>query len=148
MQDERCIFCAILADRADASFVVRKERVTAFLDIQPLVAGHTLVIPNHHTADVFGIDQETGGDMFATAREIAAAMPESGVLCEGFNFFLANGAIAGQTVFHAHLHVIPRHRNDGFGIRIHPSGRQMPAREHLDQQAAALAMAMQKRLRA
>jgi histidine triad (HIT) family protein len=147
MRDESCIFCAILAGQADASFVTREERVSAFLDVQPLVRGHTLVIPNHHTADVFGIDEATGGALFATARKIAAAMPDSGLQCEGFNFFLANGKVAGQTVFHAHLHVIPRHRGDKFGIRIDPAGRETASREHLDTQASALIGAMERQAR-
>jgi histidine triad (HIT) family protein len=141
-KDENCVFCGILDGRAAASVITREERVTAFLDINPLVEGHTLVIPNHHTADVFGIDDATGAAMFATAKRIAAAMPDSGLRCEGFNFFLANGAVAGQTVFHAHLHVIPRHRGDKFGIRIDPLGRGNPSRDKLDRQAAELAKAL------
>jgi len=141
-RNDACIFCRILEGRSEASVIAREERVTAFLDISPLVEGHTLVIPNHHTADVFGIDDATGAAMFATAKRIAAAMPRSGLQCEGFNFFLANGAVAGQTVFHAHLHVIPRHRGDKFGIRIDPLGRGTPSRDKLDRQAAALAQAL------
>jgi len=147
MHDRQCIFCAILADQADASFITRDERVSAFLDVQPLVPGHTLVIPNHHTPDVFGIDDETGAALFSTARRIAAAMPDSGLPCEGFNFFLANGAIAGQTVFHAHLHVIPRHRGDKFAVRFELGERDRPTRQHLDRQANALVQAMNRRSR-
>jgi len=143
--EESCIFCKIVAREADASIVYRDELVTAFMDLQPLVAGHALVIPNRHATDIHGVDETDGGRMIAVARRIAAAMPSAGLRCEGTNFFVANGQVAGQTVFHSHLHVIPRHAGDGFGIKIDPSGRAVASRAALDEQAAALAAGLAAR---
>ncbi len=134
-QESNCIFCHIVAGEAPASFVYRDETVSAFLDVQPVVTGHVLVIPNYHTADLAGLDDGSGSRMFVIGRRIAAGLRASGLPCEGVNLFLADGAIAGQTVFHSHLHVIPRYAGDGFGLSIPPLTRGAPARAELDDQA-------------
>jgi diadenosine tetraphosphate (Ap4A) HIT family hydrolase len=129
--DENCIFCAILAGRAEASIVYRDDAVTAFMDISPVVEGHVLVIPNYHTPDLAGVTIDAGGRIFDAGKKVAAAMRNSNLRCEGINFFLADGAVAGQTVFHTHLHVLPRHRDDGFGFQHGSFNRDRPSRETL-----------------
>jgi histidine triad (HIT) family protein len=141
-KDASCIFCRIADGTAEASIVHRDELVTAFMDLHPVVAGHTLVIPNYHTASLDGLDEASGGRMMRVAARIAGVMIEAGVRSEGTNLLLANGAVAGQTVFHAHLHIIPRYRGDGFGVRIDPLNRGMPTRDDLNRQASGLAAAM------
>lgn len=134
-----CIFCQIVAGQGEASIVYRDEMVTAFMDISPIVEGHTLVIPNRHATGLPDLDDESAAAMMTVGKRLANLMPQSGLRCEGSNLFLANGAIAGQTVFHAHLHIIPRYKGDPFKIEIESFGRGLPSRETLNQQAAALA---------
>jgi histidine triad (HIT) family protein len=125
-----CLFCDILAGREPASFVYRDDRCTAFMDLRPVNAGHVLVIPNDHAAFLVELDPAVGGHLFIVGQRIAQALRESEVRCEGVNLFLADGPVAGQEVLHVHLHVIPRYRGDGFGLRFGPGyGRTSPRRE-------------------
>ena len=119
-------------DGAQASIVFKDDRVTAFMDIQPVNPGHVLVVPNHHAAYLADLDSETGGHMFQVAQRVAAAIRQIDVRCEGVNLFLADGEAAGQDVFHVHLHVIPRYAGDGFGLKFGPEYNQLPTRESLD----------------
>ena len=80
--------------------------------------------------------------MFQVARRLAAALRESGVKCEGVNFFLADGAAAGQEVFHVHLHVFPRYKADGFSLVLPPAYSQKPERKELNEIAEKLRNAL------
>ncbi len=137
-----CIFCAILAGRAPASLVYRDERCAAFLDIRPVNPGHTLVVPIRHAASLAELDPEDGAQLFRVAQRLAAALRRSGLRCEGVNLFLADGEAAGQEVFHVHLHVLPRFRGDGFGMRFPPGYGQNPPRAELDEIAQRIRGAM------
>ena len=128
-----CIFCEIIAGRADASAVYEDDDVLAFLDLFPINPGHALVIPKTHAASLSELDAEDGKRVFAVAQRIAAALRKSGVRCEGVNLFLADGEIAGQEVFHVHMHVIPRYEGDGFGLRI--ANKDMANRDDLNDAA-------------
>jgi histidine triad (HIT) family protein len=114
----QCVFCDILRGETAASFVHRDDRVSAFMDIQPVNPGHVLVIPNAHAVHLSDLDAETGAQIFRVAQRVAAALRRSGIPCEGVNFFLADGEVASQEVFHVHLHVFPRVRGDGFGLQF------------------------------
>jgi histidine triad (HIT) family protein len=138
-----CIFCKILAGKKTASEVYRDESCCAFLDIRPVNPGHTLVIPLAHAAGLAELDAETGAQMFRIGKRIAAALRKSGIRCEGVNFHLADGAAAGQEVFHVHLHVVPRFQGDGFGLRFGPNYGLLPSRGELDENAAKLSAALQ-----
>ena len=113
-----CIFCDILEGKAEASIVFRDQKCCAFLDIQPANPGHVLIIPLQHVAHMSEIDEETGAHIFRIGMRIAEAVRRSEIQCEGINFHLADGAAAGQEIFHVHLHIIPRIRNDGFGFKF------------------------------
>jgi len=127
-----CIFCEILSGTLPASIVYQDETCTALMDIQPVNAGHILVIPNSHATYLSDLAEDTSARLFLIARRIAAALRSSGIRCEGVNLFLADGEAAGQEVFHVHLHVFPRHRGDGFGFKF-PSGySNKPERSELD----------------
>lgn len=134
-----CIFCQIIEGTAEASVVYRDGLVTAFMDISPVVEGHTLIVPNYHTPGLDDLDAEHSAAMMQLGTRIANVMPASGLRCEGSNLFLANGRIAGQTVFHVHLHVIPRYAGDPFKIQIEGFTRGAPSREQLGERAGALA---------
>ncbi len=138
-----CIFCRILAGRAPASLVYRDALAAAFMDIRPVNPGHSLVIPTAHAANLAELPPETGAHLFRVAQRLAAALRQSGLRCEGANLVLADGAPAGQEVFHAHLHVIPRYRGDGFGFKFPPEYRtRVTGRAALDEAAAAIRAAL------
>ena len=131
---DNCIFCKILASPLLASFVYRDKRVTAFLDIRPVNAGHVLVIPNRHATNLSELDDESGMHLFQVARRITAALYAIGLPCEGVNLFLADGKLAGQDVFHVHLHVIPRYAQDGVApCFLEHYNEEDASREELDQ---------------
>jgi len=139
--DAACTFCRIIAGQAEASLVYRDDSVTAFMDIYPVTPGHVLLVPNTHSPDLGHLPDEYGGQLFVIGRRIAQSMRRSGLRCEGINFFPADGQAAGQTVFHTHLHIIPRFDGDGFGFR-RPSGVGPPSREELQAVAERLRSAL------
>lgn len=106
-----CVFCGIVDGEIPNHTVYEDDDVLAFLDVNPVVEGHVLVIPKEHHERVTDMDAETTAAVFDTAREVATAV-ESGLEPDGFNLFQTNGAAAGQEVFHAHVHVLPRWSDD------------------------------------
>jgi len=138
LQLKRCGFCRILAGEAEASFVFRDERVAAFVDITPVTPGHLLVIPVRHAVYLSELDPEDGARVFQVAQGLDAALRKSGLRCEAVNLFLADGEQAGQEVPHVHLHLIPRFREDGFGLKLPAGYGHHPERAELDRIAAAI----------
>lgn len=137
-----CVFCQILKGQAEASFIYQDEFVTSFMDIQPLIRGHLLVIPNEHIASLAELDELYGSHMFEVARKLAQAIRRSQLPSEGVNLYMADGTAAGQTVFHCHLHVIPRFPGDGFKINFPASYGIRPSREELNDIAGQLRQAL------
>ncbi len=137
-----CPFCAIIEGQAPASHVYEDEVVVAFMDIKPVNPGHLLVIPRGHASDLGQLDPEAGCHLFRIGQQLAAGLRRSGLRCEGINLFLADGEAAGQQVGHVHLHVLPRFRGDGFGLRFGPDYHRRPSRESLDAAAAAIRQAL------
>lgn len=141
-ESQSCIFCKIARGEIPASVVAETETVLAMMDIQPINPGHVLVIPQAHATYLGDLDVKLGGDIFQLGMRVAAGLRHSGLRCEGVNLFLADGKVAGQEVFHVHLHVIPRFEGDGFGLRF-PSGYgEHPEREELAHIAASIKDAM------
>ncbi len=133
-----CVFCRIVRREAPASIVREDDATVAFLDIRPMNQGHVLIVPKIHGAHVEDLPPGTAGPILEAAREISAALRASGLRCEAVNFYLANGRAAGQEVSHVHLHVIPRYRGDGFGLRVGPDYGHAPSREDLETVAAKI----------
>jgi histidine triad (HIT) family protein len=133
-----CIFCGIARGEAPASAVYSDETVLAFMDIQPVITGHVLVIPRVHAANLTGLDDDTAARVFNTGKRIGAAYGRAGLPAAGFNVWLAQGEAAGQEVFHAHLHVVPRFAGDGFSLRFPPHYGNLPPRSELDETAARI----------
>jgi histidine triad (HIT) family protein len=107
-----CIFCGIAAGAMAAEVVHSDERTVAFLDIFPAAEGHVLVIPRAHADDIHGVTHDDLAACAATAQLMAARV--TGALgCDGVTIQQSNGRAAGQTVFHYHVHVIPRREGDG-----------------------------------
>jgi histidine triad (HIT) family protein len=138
----RCVFCEILAGRSPSSVIWEDDLCCAFMDIQPVNPGHVLVVPRQHATCLAELDPEMGAHLFQVAQSIAGALRKSGLRCEGINLFLADGEAAGQEVFHVHLHVFPRYRGDGFGLRFGPAYGNRPARVELDMVADMIRSAL------
>lgn len=115
-----CVFCRILARELPATFVLESERVAAFLDLYPVHAGHVLVVPRAHYQDLGACPAELAAELFSVGVRLAPAIVAA-TGADGFNVWAANGEAAGQEVFHLHLHILPRHQNDSFGLRF-PKG--------------------------
>lgn len=106
-----CIFCAIASRTGPAEVIEADERAIAFLDISPATRGHALVIPRNHYENLLEIDPEDLAHVTKMAQSIARRMPEA-LGCDGVNLLNSCGSSAWQTVFHFHMHVIPRYVDD------------------------------------
>jgi histidine triad (HIT) family protein len=111
MADPECIFCKILTGDVPATIVDEDERTIAFMDIAPATRGHALVIPRAHAPDLLSVDTEDLQAVAVAARRLAARAKER-LRADGINLLNSCGAAAWQTVFHFHIHVIPRYRDD------------------------------------
>ncbi len=118
-----CIFCRIVTGRQPAVRVLEIPRVLAFLDIAPVNYGHTLVIPKEHYQNLLDLPDEVWTEMGQVSRRIAQAL-KTVFYAQGINLGMNNFEAAGQVVFHAHLHVIPRYFSDG--LRLFPQGDYPP----------------------
>jgi len=107
-----CVFCEIVAETAPAVRVYEDDDVLGILDIRPLTRGHTLVIPKQHTVDLTDTPVSTLATMMAVGKRIAQATRLSGLAATGNNVAINDGRSAMQSVFHIHLHVIPRRDGD------------------------------------
>lgn len=108
---QRCPFCAIVAGDGPAREVLRTDAIVAFLPDVPAVRGHVLVVPAAHMRDIWDVDTRTGHQLADATRTVAAAV-SAATGAEGLNIIQSNGEAAGQTVFHLHVHIVPRHRKD------------------------------------
>ncbi|MBM4244879.1 MAG: HIT family protein [Deltaproteobacteria bacterium] len=107
MASESCIFCKIVRGEAPAAMVFEDEHTLAFMDIFPVTDGHTLVVTREHAENVFEASREVLEAVAATAKRVAHALRDT-LAPEGLMVFQLNGAAAGQTVFHYHMHLMPR----------------------------------------
>lgn len=107
-----CIFCKILAKQIPSHKIYEDDRTYGFLSIQPVNAGHALVIHKHHHSDIFDTPEEDMKDLAVAAKHVAMKLKKV-LKVDGVNLGMNNGAAAGQVIFHAHLHVIPRLSTDG-----------------------------------
>ena len=113
-----CIFCKIVKKEIPAKIVYENEQVFAFLDINPDSKGHTLLIPKKHAADIFELDEESAGEVLKAAKKVSSAVMHS-LGAAGINLLNSNRKEAGQTVFHYHMHIIPRYNGDS--IKVWPN---------------------------
>lgn len=110
MKKDNCIFCRIAAGEIPSTKVYEDETFLVIMDLGPASKGHALIIPKNHSDNVMDLDEATAAKVLPLAAKIGRAMME-GLGCTGFNLVQNNGASAGQTVVHFHLHVIPRYDN-------------------------------------
>ena len=134
-----CVFCRILNNELSSSRVVEDEHTVAFLDIHPISPGHTLVVPRRHVESYTDLSSEEVAQLAQAGRLVAAHLKMTLAGCEGVSLSLADGTSAGQEVPHAHLHVIPRRRGDGFGWKFPPGySAEAAPRDQLEAVAALL----------
>ena len=120
MSDPDCIFCKIIAGDLPSTVVDEDERTLAFKDIAPATRGHALVVPRAHSADLLEVEREDLCAVAAASQRLAARMKER-LSADGINLLNACGAVAFQSVFHFHMHVIPRYEDDGLRLPWTPS---------------------------
>jgi len=115
MHDENCIFCKIANGEIPSSTIYEDEDFRVFLDLNPATRGHALIVPKEHYANIFELDDELCKKAILLAKKLAGRM-KAALNCDGINLVQNNGEAAGQTVFHFHLHLIPRYKDDDAGI--------------------------------
>jgi histidine triad (HIT) family protein len=135
---ETCVFCKIVAKQIPANVVYEDEHTIAFMDIGAVNPGHMLVACKRHVENVFGLDDALAAAVMRTTARVARALKVA-FAPEGVNLFQANGAAAEQTVFHFHVHVLPRRTGDGMKL-VWPV--QNPPREALQRNAELLRAAL------
>ena len=119
MKDCNCIFCKIADGEIPSATIYEDEDFRVILDLGPATRGHALLIPKDHYADLFELEDEAAAKILVRAKRIAARMKKA-LGADGFNLVQNNGEAAGQTVFHFHMHLIPRYREDHAGILWEP----------------------------
>lgn len=114
-----CVFCKIIANEIPSYKVYEDEQVLAFLDLSQVTKGHTLLIPKTHVPDIFSFDEELSKTLFSRVPKIARALEAAFPDMKGLNIVNNNKELAYQSVFHSHLHLIPRYsKEDDFKIRF------------------------------
>lgn len=135
---ENCIFCKIVNGEIPSATIFEDENVRVILDIAPAAKGHAILLVKQHAANIFELDGELAGKVFSVVPKVAAAI-QAELGCDGLNILQNNGEAAGQTVFHLHIHFIPRWKDDTVQIKWAPGS-------YADNEASALAEAIRARL--
>ena len=110
MKDD-CIFCKLANGVIRTRSIYEDENFKVILDAAPATRGHALILPKEHAANLYELPDETAAKAFVLAKKLATDMTKK-LSCDGFNVVQNNGEIAGQTVFHFHIHLIPRYKDD------------------------------------
>lgn len=119
MRDENCIFCKIAAGEIPSATLYEDADFRVILDIEPASKGHALILPKEHYANLYELDDAVAAKVLVLAKKIITKLTD--VLgCEGYNIVQNNGRAAGQTVFHFHMHLIPRYKGDTVSVGWKP----------------------------
>lgn len=122
---ENCIFCKIINKEIPSYPVYEDDVVYAFLDITQTTKGHTLVIPKQHVTDIFEYDEILASELFSRIPKIARAIEQAFPECQGLNIVNNNRELAYQSVFHSHIHLIPRYsKEDDFGLTFNDNSQK------------------------
>ena len=130
MKEENCIFCKIANGEIPSATIYEDDDFRVFLDLNPAARGHALIVPKEPFANLFERDEESFKKAIVLAKKIGSRMKEK-LGCDGLNLVQNNGEAAGQTVFHFHMHLIPRYKEDGAGITWKPGSLTQEAKEEL-----------------
>lgn len=129
MKDETCIFCKIANGEIPSKSIYEDEEFRVILDLGPAAKGHALILPKNHYANLFELPEETAKKAMVLAKKLGSHMMDK-LHADGFNLVQNNGETAGQTVFHFHMHLIPRYEDDNQKIGWVPG---KPTEEELDE---------------
>ena len=119
MRDDNCIFCKIANGDIPSKTIYEDENFRVILDLAPAAKGHALILPKNHYANLYELPDETASKVMLLGKKMATQMTEK-LQCDGFNLVQNNGEVAGQTVFHFHMHLIPRYEDDNQRITWKP----------------------------
>ena len=133
-----CVFCKIVARQLPAAIVHEDEHTLAFMDIGQVNPGHVLVAAKAHAENIYALDDAQAAALFRAAARLARAL-RTAFSPEGLTLYQANGKAAGQTVFHFHLHLVPRHAEDGMSLAWPVKN---PPREKLEENASRIRRAL------
>lgn len=133
MKDSNCIFCKIANGEIPSKTLYEDNKFRVILDLGPATKGHALILPKDHYANLYDLPEEDAGDVMKLAKKMMTKMTDK-LGCEGFNLVQNNGDLAGQTVFHFHLHLIPRYQADGQTIGWKPQEVSQDALEEIKNQ--------------
>ncbi|MBR3635368.1 MAG: HIT family protein [Lachnospiraceae bacterium] len=120
MKDDNCIFCKLANGIIPTNSIYEDEDFNVILDAGPATKGHALIIPKEHYKNIYELPEETAGDVFKLAKKLAIKMTDK-LGADGFNIVQNNNEVAGQSVFHFHMHLIPRYEGDGQHILWKPT---------------------------
>ena len=112
MKDDNCIFCKLANGDIPTATLYEDEDFRVILDASPAAKGHALIIPKEHYANLYELDDELASKVLVLAKKMITKLTDI-LGCDGYNIVQNNGEAAGQTVFHFHMHLIPRHKDDG-----------------------------------
>lgn len=135
---DNCIFCKIANGEIPSATIYEDEDFRAILDLGPASKGHALILPKKHYANLFELDDEVAAKALVVAKKLGAKMQKA-LGCDGMNVLQNNGEVAGQTVFHFHMHLIPRYEQDAVGFPDWEPGN--PTQEELKETAAKICAA-------
>ncbi len=119
MKKDDCIFCKLANGEIPTRSIYEDEDFKVILDTAPATRGHALILPKEHADNLYQLPEEMTGRAFVLAKKMAASMTKT-LECQGFNIVQNNGEAAGQTVFHFHIHLVPRYTDDGQGLFWEP----------------------------
>lgn len=135
MSSNNCILCNLAKEKIEVTKVYEDEKVVAVMDIQPVNPGHMLIFPKKCIRLIVDLEDDVVAHLFKVAKKLNKALRNSGLRCEGVNYFLADGEAAMQEVPHVHLHIFPRYNDDGFGLRFSEKYFNLPPRSELNEAA-------------
>lgn len=129
MKDDNCIFCKIANGEIPSKTLYEDEKFRVILDLGPATKGHALILPKNHYANLYELPDEAASNVMLLAKKMVSQMTDR-LSCDGFNLVQNNGEVAGQTVFHFHMHLIPRYKDDDQKIGWKPG---KPSQEELEE---------------
>ncbi|MEW6036555.1 MAG: HIT family protein [Candidatus Micrarchaeota archaeon] len=133
-----CVFCRIVRGSLSSTKLYEDDSMLAFMDYKPITQGHVLIIPKRHAELLTELDDNLAGEMLVLAKKVGLALKKSKLNVRGVNYILADGAEAGQEIFHVHMHIVPRYRGDGFGLRMPQRDEEETDEKRLERTAAKI----------
>lgn len=130
MIKDDCIFCKLANGVFETNTVYEDEQFRVILDAAPATKGHALILPKNHYANIYEIDENVAADAMKLAKKLIVEFKEK-LGCDGYNLVQNNGEVAGQTVFHFHMHLIPRYENDNAKVTWIPTEPDADAQKAL-----------------